>query len=168
MNIQIFNESSNDAAAIHQVTVQAFFHAPHTAHTEQYIVDALRSAGALAISLVAKNDEKIIGHVAVSPVTLSNGAAGWFGLGPISVLPAYQGQGVGTKLMTSALAKLEAMKAAGCVLLGDPAYYGRFGFQVVEGLVYPGVPREYFQALSFTNGFPQGEVTYHEAFAAQG
>jgi putative acetyltransferase len=70
--------------------------------------------------------------------------------------------------MKSSLAALEAMGASGCVLLGDPDYYERFGFKVVEGLVYPGVPEEYFQALSFSGEFPQGEVTYHDAFSAQG
>jgi len=70
--------------------------------------------------------------------------------------------------MKSSLAALEATGAAGCVVLGDPAYYGRFGFTTVDGLVYPGVPAEYFQALSFAGRFPQGEVSYHEAFSAQG
>lgn len=165
MEIQISNESPSDDEKIHRVIEQAFANAPHTDHTEQYIVDALRRAGALTISQVARADGKMIGHVAISPVTLSNGAAGWFGLGPISVLPAYQKCGVGSKLMKSSLATLEEMGAEGCVVLGDPAFYGRFGFKVVEGLVYPGVPAEYFQALSFTDITPKGEVSYHEAFS---
>ena len=70
--------------------------------------------------------------------------------------------------MKSALAALKEMGASGCVLLGEPDYYGRFGFKVVEGLVLPGVPTEYFQALSFGDAFPRGEVTYHDAFSAQG
>lgn len=168
MNIQIRNETASDAAQIHQVTEQAFLHAPHAAHTEQFIVQALRGAGALTISQVAHTNGKIIGHVAISPVAISNGAKGWFGLGPISVLPEHQGQSVGSKLMASALAALKEMGASGCVLVGDPGYYGRFGFKVVEGLVYPGVPAKYFQALSFSNTFPRGEVTFHAAFAAQG
>lgn len=168
MNIEVSNERPGDEARIHQVTEQAFFDAAHTGHTEQFIIDALRRAGALTISQVAKADGEVIGHVAVSPVTLSSGATGWFGLGPISVLPEYQGRGVGSKLMKSSLAALEAMGASGCVVLGDPGYYGRFGFKVVDGLVYPGVPAEYFQALSFADKFPHGEVSYHEAFSAQG
>lgn len=70
--------------------------------------------------------------------------------------------------MKSSLGDLEAMGASGCVVLGDPSYYGRFGFKVVDGLVYPGVPAEYFQSLSFSGEFPQGEVSYHETFSAQG
>lgn len=168
MDIQISNESTDDAARIHDVTAKAFLNAPHTAHTEQFIVDALRHAGALTISRVAKVDGEIIGHVAISPVTLSTGETGWFGLGPISVLPGFQGRGVGSKLMKSSLAALQAAGASGCVVLGDPDYYGRFGFKVVDGLVYPGVPAEYFQGLSFSGEVPQGEVSYHEAFLAQG
>ncbi|MFW1678166.1 GNAT family N-acetyltransferase [Pontibacter sp. JAM-7] len=168
MNIEVSNENSGDAASVHQVTAQAFLHSPHTDHTEQFIVDALRRAGALTISQVAKADGGIIGHVAISPVTLASGAAGWFGLGPISVLPEFQGHGVGTALMKSALAALETMGASGCVVLGDPEYYGRFGFKVIDGLFCTGVPAEYFQALSFNDSFPHGEVSYHEAFFVQG
>lgn len=167
LDIQISNESAGDVAQIHQITKQAFLNAPHTAHTEQFIVDALRRAGALALSQIAKADGKIIGHVAISPVSISSGATGWFGLGPISVLPDFQGQGVGSKLMKSSIAALEAMGAAGCVVLGDPHYYGRFGFRAVETLVLPRVPAEYFQALSFNDNLPSGEVSYHEAFSAQ-
>lgn len=168
LDIQIREESAGDSAQIHRVTEQAFLNVPHTEHTEQFIVEALRNSGVLTISQVAVANGEIIGHVAISPVTISNGATGWFGLGPISVLPELQGQGVGSKLMRSSLAALKAMGAAGCVVLGDPGYYGRFGFKVIDGLVYPGVPAEYFQALSFDGKFPHGEVAYHEAFSAQG
>ncbi len=168
MNIEISNEESGDEAKIHQLTKLAFLSAPHTDYTEQFIVDALRRAGALTISLVAKTNGEIIGHVAISPITLSGGATGWFGLGPISVLPEFQGLGIGSELMRSSLAALETLGASGCVVLGDPGYYGRFGFSVVDGLVFPGVPAEYFQALSFSGEFPKGEISYHEAFSAKG
>ncbi len=167
MNLKIRTETPHDAEHIHTVTEQAFQNAPHADHTEQFIVQALRKSDALTVSLVAEVDGQIIGHVAISPVRISDGAAHWFGLGPISVLPAYQGQGVGSQLMKQALADLDAKGASGCVVLGDPHYYGRFGFKVVEGLVFPGVPAEYFQAVSFGVAFPQGEVTYHAAFSAQ-
>lgn len=166
LNIEVINEKPGDDARIHQVTEQAFLSAPHTDHTEQFIVDSLRRAGALTISQVAKVDGEIIGHVAISPITLSGGETGWFGIGPISVLPEFQGLGIGSKLMQSSLAALEKMGASGCVVLGDPAYYGRYGFKVVDGLIFPGVPAEYFQALSFSGEFPNGEVSYHEAFSA--
>lgn len=168
MDIQIRDENDGDVEKIHGVTELAFRNAPHTAHTEQFIVNALRRAGALVISQVATSNDEVIGHVTISPVRISDGSADWFGLGPISVLPEYQGEGIGSKLMESALADLQKRGAAGCVLLGDSGYYGRFGFEAVDGLVLPGVPEEYFQALSFDGDFPQGEVTYHEAFLVQG
>lgn len=168
MNTLIRTERPTDIAAIHAVTVTAFLHAPHTDHTEQFIVDALRRAGALSISLVAEQAGTIVGHVAVSPVTVSDGAAGWFGLGPISVIPELQGRGIGSQLMHAALQQLRGQGAAGCVLLGDPAYYARFGFRPEPGLLLPDVPAEYFQALAFGSSVPQGVVTYHAAFSAQG
>lgn len=69
--------------------------------------------------------------------------------------------------MNAALMELRVMGARGCVLLGDPGYYQRFGFKVVDGLVYPGVPEKYFQAVSFADGWPQGTVSYHESFSLQ-
>ncbi|UTW12694.1 GNAT family N-acetyltransferase [Marinobacterium rhizophilum] len=168
MDIQVRNEGVGDAATIGWVTEQAFLHAPHSDHTEQFIVEALRQSGALTISRVAEADGEIIGHVALSPVSVSGVATGWFGLGPVSVLPEFQGRGAGSRLVRSALARLQETGAAGCVVLGDPGYYGRFGFKVVDGLVYPGVPAEYFQALSFNGKYPQGQVTYHEAFSVRG
>jgi hypothetical protein len=66
---------------------------------------------------------------------ISDGATGWFGLGPISVLPELQGTGIGTLLMQDALRLLRARGAAGCVVLGDPAYYSRFGFAPEASLV---------------------------------
>jgi predicted N-acetyltransferase YhbS len=83
------------------------------------------------------------------------------------VLPEIQGQGVGSRLVREALARLHGSGARGCVLVGEPSYYGRFGFQAEPALVLPGVPPEYFQALPFTNEAPRGVVTFHAAFQAQ-
>jgi putative acetyltransferase len=166
MTLRIRTETQADQAAIHALTQAAFLHAPHTSHTEQFIVDALRAAGALTVSLVAEENGEIVGHVAVSPVMLSDGSNGWFGLGPISVVPARQKQGIGATLMKHALAALRAQDAAGCVLLGDPAYYARFGFAAHASLVLPGVPPEYFQALALRGEVPAASVRYHEAFGA--
>ncbi len=157
-------ESPGDVEAIHALTAAAFQRAPHTSHTEHLIVDALRAAGQLAVSLVEERQGAVVGHVAVSPVTVSDGTRHWFGLGPISVLPGYQGLGVGSGLMRAALQRLREQGAGGCVLLGEPAFYGRFGFRADPGLLLPGVPPEYFQALPFNGRVPHGEVSYHEAF----
>lgn len=166
--MQVRNELPEDIAAIHTVTRDAFLSAPYSSGTEQHIVDALRAAGALSISLVAEDAGDIIGHVALSPVQLSDGSADWFGLGPISVAPGRQGQGVGGALMHAAIAALRDRNAAGCVLLGEPAYYGRFGFQAEPRLRLAGVPAEYFQAHLLRGEWPEAEVEYHAAFGAAG
>jgi putative acetyltransferase len=166
--MQIRSERPGDAGAIHALTRAAFAEAPHSSHTEQYIVDALRAAGALAVSLVAEDADGIVGHVAVSPVQLSDGSPGWYGLGPISVAPGRQGQGIGGALMRAAVEALRARGAAGCVLLGDPGYYGRFGFRAEPRLRLVGMPAEYFQALLLEGGWPDAEVEYHAAFGAAG
>lgn len=166
MSITIREESPKDAQSIHEVTLSAFLEAPHTDHTEQFIVRALRDAGALTVSLVAEEGNVVVGHVAVSPVTISDGSADWYGLGPISVLPSHQGKGIGSKLMHAAIQALKDIQANGCVLLGDPNYYERFGFKPKAGLILPEVPPEYFQALRLKGGIPQGDVTYHVAFSA--
>ena len=167
MNIHIRNEKTGDAAAIASVTRQAFESAVYSSHTEQFIIRDLRNAGQLTVSLVAEWHGAVIGHVAVSPVTVSDGTSGWYGLGPLSVLPEYQRKGIGSELMKDALAALKAMNASGCVLLGEPEYYGRFGFVADPCLVLEGVPPEYFLAVKFSDGSPQGKVIYHSAFSAQ-
>ena len=161
-------ETPEDVEDIHALTAAAFLNAPHTDHTEQFVVDALRSAGALTISLVAEEGAKIVGHVALSPVSISDGSSGWFGLGPISVSPEHQGKGIGTMLMNRAIQLLQEQGASGCVLLGEPGYYSRFGFKPKRGLVLADVPPEYFQALPFSSFIPLGSVTYHQAFSARG
>jgi putative acetyltransferase len=166
MEIEIRNETAVDVAAIESVTISAFLHAPHTSHTEQFIVDALRKAGQLTVSLVANADGAVVGHVAISPVSISDGATGWYGLGPISVAPEYQRRGIGSRLMREALHVLREHGASGCVLLGEPGYYSRFGFRADPNLSLPGVPSEYFQAISFGASHPQGIVSYHSAFNA--
>jgi putative acetyltransferase len=165
---EIRDETPADEEAIEALTRAAFLSASHTSHTEQFIVRALRNAGKLAISLVAEVNGVIVGHVAVSPVSISDGASRWFGLGPISVLPSYQGAGIGSALVHQALDLLRKRGAAGCVVLGEPAYYKRFGFTPQSSLILPGVAAKYFQALSFQSELAFGRVSYHEAFSAQG
>jgi len=168
MSILIRKEAPADVAAIEAVTIGAFCNATHTSHTEQFILSALRESGQLSVSLVADESGTVVGHVAVSPVVVSDGATGWYGLGPLSVAPERQGQGVGGQLVEHALAELRRLGASGCVVLGDPKYYSRFGFIAEPSLALPGVPPEYFQAIIFTDSLPAGEVSYHESFAAQG
>lgn len=163
----IRNETDGDADAITAVTLAAFATLEISQHTEQFIVKALRAAGALAVSLVAELDGRVVGHVAFSPVVLSDGTPDWHGLGPVSVLPAHQRQGIGKALIRQGLARLQAMGARGCCLVGHPDYYRKFGFRNLDQLAHAGVPPEYFLALSFDGHWPQGAVAFHEAFGAR-
>ena len=166
--IVIRSETDADVRAISEVTVAAFETLEISNHTEQFIVEALRAAKALAISLVAEMDGRVIGHIAFSPVTISDGTRDWYGLGPVSVLPAYQRQGIGKALILEGLARLKALNAKGCCLVGHPDYYGKFGFKNPSALVVEGVPPDVFFALSFDGRYPQGTVTFHEGFKADG
>jgi len=168
LKIVIRNETDADVDAITDVTVAAFRTLAISNHTEQFVITALRAAGALTLSLVAEVEGRVIGHIAFSPVTLSDGTRNWYGLGPIAVLPAYQRQGVGKALIGEGLARLKAMNAQGCCLVGHPNYYRKFGFTNVPGLLLEGVPPELFFALSFDGHTPQGTVVFHEAFKADG
>ncbi len=167
MHVAIRPATAGDAEKIRAVTEAAFSASSYGYNNEAEIVSALRQADALSLSLVAENAGMVVGHVAVSPVRIADGAPGWFGLGPISVLPGSQRQGVGALLMRAALDKLKQTGASGCVLLGDPEYYRKFGFNTVPDLVFPGAPAEYFQAVKFREQFPVGTVAYHAAFAAE-
>ena len=166
--ILIRDEAKHDAAVISEVTAAAFESLEICNHTEQFIIEALRSARALTLSLVAEVDGRVVGHIAFSPVTISGGAANWYGLGPVSVLPNYQRKGIGKALIQQGLSRLKGLGAKGCCLVGHPQYYRKFGFENVAGLVLEGVPKEVFFALSFDGAIPRGNVTFHEGFKATG
>jgi putative acetyltransferase len=166
--IAIRNETSADVGAIAAVTVAAFKPLEISQHTEQFIVDALRAAKALTVSLVAEADGRVVGHIAFSSVTISDGTPDWYGLGPVSVLPGYQRQGIGKTLIEQGLSRLKELHARGCCLVGHPEYYRRLGFGNVPGLMHEGVPPEVFFALSFDGHYPQGTVAFHDGFKADG
>ncbi len=162
----IREETTSDIEAITQVTIAAFRALPISNHTEQFIIKALRAAGALTLSLVAEIDGRVVGHVAFSPVIISDGTKDWYGLGPVSVLPEYQRKGIGKALIREGLSRLKALDARGCCLVGHPEYYRKFGFENVAGLVVEGVPQEVFFALLFDEHIPHGNVIFHEGFKA--
>lgn len=163
-DIVIRTETSADIEAITGVTSAAFDTLEISNHTEPFIIAALRAAGALTVSLVAELDGRVIGHVALSPVTISDGTPGWYGLGPVSVMPEHQRKGVGKALILQGLSRLKDLNAQGCCLVGHPDYYRRLGFKNLPGLVHEGVPPEVFLALSFDGHVPQGAVAFHEGF----
>jgi len=166
-HVIIRNETESDIKAIAEVTEIAFETLAISRHTEQFIIKALRAAGALTVSLVAEVDGKVVGHVAFSPVTISDGSPDWYGLGPVSVLPEHQRQGIGTALINEGLSRLKARGGKGCVLVGPPEYYQRFGFRNLPALTLEGVPQQYFLALPFGEETPRGIVVFHSAFCAQ-
>ena len=166
--IVIRNETENDIDAIAEVTIEAFKTLKISNQTEQFIIEALRKTDALTLSLVADLHGRVIGHIAFSPVTISDGTPDWYGLGPVSVLPEYQRKGIGKALIKEGLAQLKEINARGCCLVGHPDYYRKFGFDNVQGLQIEGVPQEVFFALSFDGRIPQGTVTFHESFNADG
>lgn len=168
IGIAIRSETDADAGAIAGVTIAAFSTLPISNHTEQFIIAALRAAKALTVSLVAEMDGRVLGHIAFSPVAMSDGSPGWYGLGPVSVLPDYQRQGIGGALIQEGLSRLKQLGARGCCLVGHPEYYRRFGFESPRGLGHEGIPRDVFFVMSFDGHMPQGSVEFHEAFKAAG
>lgn len=137
---------------------------PFSNGSEALIIDQLRKDGDLTISLVVEMDNHIVGHIAFSPVTINNMHNAWYGLGPISVRPELQRTGLGTKLVNAGLSQLKTISAAGCALIGDPAYYYRFGFQSDGKLHYAGVPDPNVQWLSFSSKPASGLLKFASAF----
>ena len=166
--ITIRDETDADVAAITEVTIAAFKTLEISNQTEQFIIKALRVAKALTVSLVAELNGRVIGHIAFSPVSISDGTQNWYGLGPLSVLPEYQRKGIGRTLIQEGLSRLKGLDAKGCCLVGHPEYYRKIGFKNIPSLVYEGVPPEVFLALCFDGDSPQGTVTFHEGFKADG
>jgi putative acetyltransferase len=157
-------ETASDIDAIRAINVAAFTRHPRSRQTEHLIVDALRDDGALSVSLVAVRDEQCVGHIAFSEAAVGGMASEWYLLGPVGVLPEFQHQGIGSMLVLSGLQELRARQAAGCVLVGDPGFYQRFGFDVHPGLVHQGVPTEFVLGLSFGEKAPTGAIKAHRAF----
>lgn len=161
-------EKDSDITVIETLTYSAFkdhpHHEPGSEPTEHLIVNRLRDANALKLSLVAEVNNQVIGHIAFSPVLINGEATNWYGLAPVSVLPEQQGKGIGKALINEGLAQLKEHGAEGFVLLGEPEYYGRFGFKAQPELTLTGVPAEYFLALPVKGSIPTGEVNYHPAF----
>ena len=158
-----------DHEAIRRIVYEAFHshpqHDPGSEPTEHSIIDGLRDAGALTLSLVAQDAGDIIGHIAFSRVLIDAADVGWYGLGPLAVRPDRQKQGIGATLVREGLLQIQAVGAAGVVLVGEPEYYGRFGFRADSRLTFADVPPEYFLCLPFGASVPAGVVTYHPAFA---
>src|SRR5688572_26858636 len=124
--VVVRQEEPDDRMAIRHIHEQAFGRP-----AEAYLVDALRARGQALLSLVAVQDDRVVGHILFSPVTIesADGAFPAVGLGPMAVLPALQCQGIGTLLVTMGLAECRAAGHVCVVVLGHQTYYPRFGFR---------------------------------------
>ena len=163
-DILIRFETPADEADIREVTVQAFADQTNAEGTEQDIIDALRMRNALSVSLVADRGGRILGHVAFSPASPEDGTTGWYTLGPVSVAPGVQRQGIGHALITTGLARLRETGAAGCIVVGDTNYYSRFGFVKAPRLAPPGGVEDHFMILCLGSPAPDCVINFHDAF----
>jgi putative acetyltransferase len=163
----IRQERPGDEPAIHRVTEVAFANHPHSEGTEPAIVEILRAAGDLSLSLVAEIEGEVVGHVAFSPAILSDGARGWQTLGPISVHPDWQAHGIGRALLEAGVAHWREAGGKGIVLLGSPDLYGRFGFLTGTPLHIEGPLARYFQVLALSGEIPAAAVEFASAFGAE-
>jgi len=164
--ITIRPERPGDEAAIREVTEAAFATLDISDGTEPAIIDRLRAAGELSLSLVAIQQGRVVGHIAFSPVGMPDGQTGWFALGPVSVLPDSSRGGIGSALINAGLDALRAAGAAGVVLIGHPGYYPRFGFRHSSVLTCTDGPPEAFFVLTIHGQEPAGTVQFHDAFSA--
>jgi putative acetyltransferase len=158
----IRNEAVGDIPAISRLVTEALLMLAQSTGTEASIVEKLRAEGALALSLVAEEEGEVIGYLAASAARIGT-QDGWGLIGPLAVLPSRHRQGIGTALMIEALRRLRET-SRGAALVGDPAYYGRFGFRAFLGLSVAGCPPEVVQALPFDGTEPRGELIHHPAF----
>ncbi len=163
-NTTIRPETAGDIPGISRLLLEAFATHPHSNQTEHLLVLELRKASALDISLVAVCGDLVVGHIGFSKVTINGVWCGWYGLAPLAVLPQYHRQGIGSQLMYEGLRQLKALDAKGCVLVGDPNYYQRFGFNNDPALTLDGVPPEVFLSLPLCSEPSKGKVQFHKAF----
>jgi putative acetyltransferase len=162
-NWTIRKETEGDRAEIAAVTNHAFEGKSYSDGSEGSLPGRLRDAGHLLLGLVCVDENRVIGHVAFSPASI-DGRDGWVALGPLSVTPELQGRGIGGRLVRKGLTEMRGLGVKGCVLIGDPAYYERFGFEGNGALSYRDVPRPYVQWLSFGSDAPSGPVQFAPAF----
>lgn len=164
--VSIRPEQPGDIGRIYDLTRRAFAPMPFAAGDEQDLINAIRDARALSRSLVAIRNDQVIGHIAFSPAYAADGSPGWFALGPVSVEPDLQGQGIGSALIRAGLEWLGEIHAAGCILTGNPDFYRRFGFEAYPELAPPSDPAEYFMILPLACSSPGSVISFHPLFHA--
>ncbi|SIN84176.1 putative acetyltransferase [Parasphingorhabdus marina DSM 22363] len=167
MEILIRGEKPADEAVIHDITARAFAPMPYSDGDEQQLIDRFRNAGALELSLVAEQDGAVVGQVTFTRAFAADGSTGWYALGPVAVEPELQSQRIGQQLIEAGLAELRNREAAGCILVGNPEYYQRFGFQGFPELCPDRQPADYFQILPLGVAEPDVVIEFHPLFYAE-
>lgn len=157
-------EAPEDFLAITSVVNKAFFGMPYAEGDEAELVLELRSRNALIVSLVAEQDGEIVGQIAFSPAFTQGTPEKWFGLGPISVLPNYQGRGIGSALLRAGLTELKKLNAGGCILVGNQNICLNSGFVNAPECSPVDEPSEFFMLKHFHGIAPTGVITFHDAF----
>lgn len=157
-------ESPGDIGSIRDVHRRAFGR-----DDEAALVDALRDGGFARLSLVAELDDQVVGHVLFTRMYVVAEASriATIALAPLAVLPEYQRRGIGAQLVNTGLARLSPLGESSVLVVGDPAYYGRFGFnsRLARSIASP-FP-EHLMALELTPGAMRdvvGRVEYPEPF----
>ncbi|MDH5736684.1 MAG: N-acetyltransferase [Gammaproteobacteria bacterium] len=163
-DIEIREEEKKDIPDIRKVTALAFKDKPYADGDEQDVIDRLRDAKALSLSLVAIENGNVVGQITFSPTKNSDGSIPWFGLGPVSVLPSHQGLGIGAYLINTGLKRIRDFGALGCILTGNPDYYKKFGFVLSPDNAPKEEPIEYFMINLFNEVKTDGIFSFHEAF----
>jgi putative acetyltransferase len=163
----IREERPEDAEAVHAVLVAAF-----AGGAEARLVERLRASGKIVCALVAEEKGRVLGHMVFSRIAVEsgNGEIPVLALAPLAVMPAFQRLGIGSALVSAGLERCRMERHAGVLVLGEPAYYGRFGFVAGSrfGLKCPfPVLEEAFMAIELEPGaFAQvsGVVRYGHEF----
>lgn len=166
--IEIRPEMPADSEAIHRLNLAAFDNGP-----EAGLVDSLRARCEAYVGFVAVDAGNVVGHILFTPVTLDSADAVGMGLAPMAVVPSYQRAGIGAQLIRHGLAFLRQSHCPFVIVMGHPAYYPRFGFEVASNYQlrsqWEGVPDEVFMVRVFNpSALPQqgGVVRYRDEFNA--
>lgn len=157
-------EQPADVVSIRDVIQRAFAGMPYADGDEAELVEALRTEGALSVSLVAEQRGAVVGQIAFSPAIAADGSRDWYALGPVAVLPSHQRSRIGARLVLAGLRAIEELGAAGCILTGSPAYYSRFGFESSPEHTPIGEPAEFFMLKVLRGERPKGPIAFHAAF----
>ena len=177
MDINIRTEIVADYPKVFNIIEQAFRTEELSDHKEQFLANRLRLSGSFIpeLSLVAEIDGEVAGHILLTKISICDGDIKHqsLALAPVSVLPEYQGRGVGSALIKAAHTKAIALGYGSVVILGHKDYYPRFGYKTASqfGISLPfDVPEEYVMAVELTpNAFDdvRGVVEYDTAFSEE-